>query len=68
MPDGQRAVKLDVFAAADIAGLDEFLGYDGLPFGSQPVGVPGCAVAFTGVGVDAGDEYFAHFCRMMKIG
>ena len=50
------AVKVDVFGMAGVAGLDEFLGDDTLSVLGYLLGVPGGAVAFSGIGIDTADE------------
>ena len=53
---GETAVELDVLGATYVAGLDEFLSYYRQASVHHLTCEPGCAVAFSGVSVDAGYE------------
>lgn len=49
-------MQVDVFAVAHVACLDEFLGDDASAFFDELCCIPGGAVGFSGIGVDAADE------------
>ncbi len=50
------AVQVDVFAMADIAGLDELLGDDPVAFAGKFLGQPGCTITLSGIRIDAAHE------------
>ena len=69
---GEVAVQVDVLGMAGVAGLDELLGDDAQAALHKLTGIPGGAIAFSGICINAADEvdvfcfhYFVFFRAMI---
>ena len=69
---GEAAVQVDVLGMTGVAGLDELLGDDAQAALHKLTGVPGGAIAFSGICINAADEvdvfcfhYFVFFRAMI---